>query len=457
LNQHQETSTKKRIIMTTKKQFVIIGGGPAGVAAANAADTNSTDITLISNAPLGGRAGWHSLLPSKVLLTASDLLHHAGVDMPIYADLISQIQRVADQYHASMQADLAARGVRILTGSARFTGPHSVEVKSDEGDVQSLTFDRALVASGSGPIFPPGLKPDGKRIWAPRLVKHRQALPDRMIVVGGGVTGAEFVYALSSLGVRVTWLVDEFGVLPPFARDITQGLVDELLARGVELVEGVPVAGLESAESGVTATLTDGRTFTADEAFIAIGRRPDVANLNLEAAGFAAGLRELAVDEYARTSISHIYAAGDVTGAPLVVNKAAAQAWTGARHATGVQTPPLQTSTLVEAVYTHPQVAQVGLTAERAAADGRQVRVQKVAVREALKSLLTGDDAGFVTLVSDPETGRVLGASAVGGHAADLLAPIALAIGLGATVSDLAAIFPAHPTLSELSFEVARR
>jgi len=443
--------------MSTKKQLVIIGGGPAGIAAANAADTNSTDVTLISNAPLGGRAGWSSLLPSKVLLTASDLLHHAGVDAPVYADLVAEIERVADQYHALMQSDLEARGVRILTGSARFTGSHALEVKPGEGEPQTLTFDTALVASGSGPMFPPGLKPDGKRIWAPRLVKVRQSLPGTMILVGGGVTGTEFVYALSSLGVQVTWLVDEFGVLPPFARDITNELVAELLARGVELVEGVPVAELQNTGSGVAATLKDGRTFTADEAFVAIGRRPDVANLNLEAAGFAAGLRELAVDEYARTAVPHIYAAGDVTGAPLVVNKASAQAWTGARHATGVQTPPLQSSTLVEAVYTHPQVAQVGLTAERAEAEGRSVKVQKVETSVALKSLLAGDEAGFVTLVSDPETGQVLGGSAVGGHAADVLAPIALAIGMGATVPDLAAIFPAHPTLSELSYEVARR
>ena len=443
--------------MPTKKQLVIIGGGPAGVAAANAADTNSTAVTLISNASLGGRAGWHSLLPSKVLLTASDLLHHAGVETPVYANLVSEIERVADRYHATMQSDLEARGVRIVTGSARFAGSHTVEVQPAEGEAQTLNFDMALVATGSGPIFPPGLKPDGKRIWAPRLVKHRNDLPAHMILVGGGVTGTEFVYALSSLGVRVTWLVDEFGVLPPFSRDITNHLVAVLLARGVELVEGVPVAELQSTGSGVAATLKDGRTFTADEAFIAIGRRPDVANLNLEAAGFAAGLRELAVDAYARTAVPHIYAAGDVTGAPLVVNKAWAQAWTGARHATGVQTPPLRPATYVEAVYTHPQVAQVGLTAERAAAEGRSVNVQRVEAREALKSLLVNDEAGFVTLVSDPETGRVLGGSAVGGHAADVLAPIALAIGLEATVSDLAAIFPAHPTLSELPFAVARR
>lgn len=442
--------------MFAKKQLVIIGGGPAGVVAASAAVTTATDVTLISNGPLGGRAGWHSLLPSKVLLTASDLLQHAGVETPVYADLVVEIERVASQYHVSMQSDLEVRGVRILTGSARFIGPHTLEVKSDEGEAQTLAFDTALIATGSAPIFPPGLKPDGKRIWAPRLVKHRRALPESMILVGGGVTGTEFVYGLHGLGVQVTWLVYEFGVLPSFARDITNCLVDQLLGRGVELVEGMAVAELRSIGSGVTATLKDGRTFTADEAFIAIGRRPDIANLNLEAAGFAAGLRELAVDEYARTAVSHIYAAGDVTGAPLVVNKAWVQAWTGARHATGVQTPPLQPLTLVEAVYTHPQVAQVGLTAERASAEGRPVNVQRVESGAALKSLLVGDEVGFVTLVSDLETGQVLGGSAVGGHAADVLAPIALAIGMQATVSDLSAIFPAHPTLSELAFEVAR-
>jgi dihydrolipoamide dehydrogenase len=347
--------------------------------------------------------------------------------------------------------------VRFVRGKATFVGPHRVQVSPPEGAPLELEADAFIVATGSVPIFPPGLKPDGDRIIAPRFAGKLRGLPASMAVVGGGVTGTEFVYAFDRLGVAVTWLVDEFGVLPPFERDTTTLLVQALEARGVERHEGVAVASVEADSEGGTTTLRNGQSFRTEMAFIAIGRRPDVANLNLEAAGFAAGLRELAVDEYARTAVPHIYAAGDATGAPLVVNKAWAQAWTGARHATGVQTPPLEPATWVEAVYTHPQVAQVGLTAERAAAEGRPVNVQRVEAREALKNLLVNDEAGFITLVSDPETGQVLGGSAVGGHAADVLAPIALAIGLEATVSDLAAIFPAHPTLSELPFAVARR
>ncbi|NOX61031.1 MAG: NAD(P)/FAD-dependent oxidoreductase [Chloroflexi bacterium] len=442
--------------MTEKLNLVIIGGGPAGMVAALSADPEVASINLISNAAVGGRAGWHSLLPSKVLLTAADRHHQAGADIPPFHQLTRRIARLAEQYNGKWQERLEAHGVNIISGNAHFIGPHEVQIESPNGGVQTLGFDKAIVASGSTPIFPPALKPNGKEIIAPRFVKHLPGLPQHMIVVGGGITGAEFVYAFNSLGVQVTWLVDQYGVLPPYERSVVDVLVGVLVERGVDLVEGVAVAEVKAENNSVTATLEDGSLFAAEQAFIAIGRRPDLANLNLSAAGFDAETRALTVDEFGRTAIPHIYAAGDVTGPPLVVNKAWDQARVAARHATGRPTPALRSDVWVEAVYSHPQVAQVGLTAMRAVAQGRSVRERRLPFSALLKSRLLDEQDGFLTLCSDPDTDVILGAAAVGDHAADVLAPIALAIRLAATVDDLAAIFPAHPSLSELPFDAAR-
>ena len=424
--------------------------------AALSADPEVASISLISNAPVGGRAGWHSLLPSKVLLTAADRHHQAGAEIPPYSELTQRIAHLADRYNGLWQERLEAHGVNIISGAARFVGPNEVHVESPNGGEQIISFDKAIVASGSAPIFPPGLKPNGEEIIAPRFIKHLSRLPKHMIVVGGGITGAEFVYAFNSLGVQVTWLVDQYGVLPPYERSVVDVLVGVLVERGVDLVEGVPTARVEAENGSVTATLEDGRFFAAEGAFIAIGRRPDVARLNLAAAGFDPDARALEVDAYGRTSVPHIYAAGDVTGPPLVVNKAWDQARVAARHATGLPTPPLRSDVWIEAVYSHPQVAQVGLTAMRAKAQGREVRERRLPFAALLKSRLLDEQDGFLTLCSDPETDVILGAAAVGDHAAEALAPIALAIRLAATVDDLAAIFPAHPSLSELPFDTAR-
>jgi dihydrolipoamide dehydrogenase len=283
------------------------------------------------------------------------------------------------------------------------------------------------------------------------------------------VTGAEFVYAFNALGVRVTWLVDEYGVLPPFDRKPVAALVEVLKSRGVELLEGQATTKLEpdpdgSDDRGVIATLADGRTVRAEQAFVAIGRRPDVPILFFESLGLApvaTGPAQggIAVDAYARTTVESVFAAGDVTGGPLVVNKAYAQAWTAARMAMGVATPPLAPAAWVQAVYAQPQVAQVGLTPDQARRRGVDVRVGTMPYRGALKSHLAPEmdvPGAFVDVVVGQSPDRVLGATAFGPNAAEVLAPVAMAIQLGATAAQLAASFPAHPTWSELGPAAAR-
>lgn len=450
--------------MTT--HIAVIGAGPAGVAAVTAAAEAGARVTLIGAEPPGGRAGWHSLLPSKVLLTAADslgLAHHfqnlglgSAGPAPDIEVMVRRIGALSQAWSDRQSADLTQRGVRFLSGLAAFQDSRHLRVTPAAGSPTDLAADAIIVAGGSVPVFPPNLKPNGGRIIAPRFVGKMQRLPSTIIVVGGGVTGAEFVYAFNRLGVDVTWLVDEFGVLPPFDREVVGIFTETLAARQVIRYEGVAADTAVADDDGVTVTLPDGRSFRADMAFMAIGRRPDIAGLNLSAAGLPEDPRRgIEVDGYGRSSIPHIYAAGDVSGLPMTANKAMAQGWIAGRHAAGAPVDPYRADTTVEAVYTDPQVAQVGLSESAAQAAGRPVQVRRLDYGANLKALLLNETAGFIKLIA-ADDGLLLGAAAVGGHATDMLAPVALGLRLGARLDDLTALFTAHPGLGELTFAAAR-
>jgi dihydrolipoamide dehydrogenase len=201
--------------------------------------------------------------------------------MPDIKALSQRICALSQNRSESQIADLTRRGVQFLHGTATFLSAHRLRITPTKGTPHDVEADAIIVASGSVPIFPPHLKPDGGRIIAPRFVSKLSDLPTSMAVVGAGVTGTEFVYAFIRLGIAVTWLVDEFGVLPPFDRGTVSVLVAALDARGVVRHEGVATRSVVANETGVTVTLHNGQSFQAEMAFIAIGRRPDVAGTKL--------------------------------------------------------------------------------------------------------------------------------------------------------------------------------
>ncbi len=429
------------------KQILVIGGGPAGIEAARAAALGDTAVTLITNAPVGGRAGWHSLLPSKVWLTAADALAVPGTTPPTPREILARIRQVKESWNEQQQVELTALGVQIETATAEFSSPTTMTLKDQGGNVIGERHaDAIIVATGSVPVFPPNMKPNGRQIIAPRFASALDTLPASMLVVGAGATGAEFVYLFNRLGVAVTWIIDQFGVLPGFDREAAAFLADALARRGVELVTGQQVESMATSDQGVTAVLTDDSTHFAEKAFLAIGRKPDVAGLNL----VAAGLGSVVVDEYGRSAQPHIYFVGDVTGAPMIVNKAMAQAWVAGQHAAGL-TPALAPSeTVIRAIYSEPQVAEVGQV------HGAGIASAQAPFTAGLKAHLLPEGQGFVKIGYAVGDGRITGAVAVGPHAADVVAPIAVALRGGLTLTQFGVLYGAHPTITELAFTAAR-
>ena len=450
------------------KKIIIIGGGPAGVDAAEAAAKAGAQVTVVSNAPIGGRAGWHSLLPSKVWLTTADslaLFSAAGeLGMTGLDDLnltlpaiVERIREVKKSWNTQQKEKLARLGVQFVPGTARFESVNTIKVIHEEGEEPLvLQADAFIVTTGSAPVFPPTMKPNGKTIIAPRFASALDTLPDSIAVVGGGATGSEFVYLFNRLGLEVTWIVDQQSVLPDFDSEAGQFIADTLTKRGVHLVEGQMASHIDQTNGGIEVVLADGSRHAAEMAFLAIGRKPDVAALNLEGAGLALENGTVKVDEYGRSTQPHIYFAGDVTGPPMIANKATAQAWVAGQHAAG-QTPTgklpaiCPPEAIIAAIYTEPQAAQVGTVS------GDNVKTSRVAYSASMKSHLLPEGDGFVKLAYDGNTNRILGAVAVGPHAADVIAPVAVAIRAGLTMQEFGVLYGAHPTFSELAFTAARQ
>ncbi len=448
------------------KRLVVLGGGSVGVHAAVEAARLGADVTLISEGEIGGRTTWDSLVPSKVLLTAADTVldaryaPHRGVKLASpevhVAHLMERIRQRTRQWGEVQQSALQRAGVQVVHGVASFADARMVKVQTEEGGEQHVPFDLALIATGSVPIFPPSMKPDGKRVLAPRFASSLQSLPEHLVMVGGGVTGSEFAYLFRVLGAAVTVVTDMPRLLPRADEEASQLLEHAFRQMSIEVLLSSPVEGVTATDSHVQVRLVDGRTLEGSHAFIAIGRRADLSRLNLEAAGLFPDPTGIPLNEYLQSPVPHIYAVGDAAGPPFTLNRGWAQAQVAVRHALGLPTPPFRAELVVEAVYTQPQVAQVGVTETQARQQGISVTSLRARYADNLKAQLLGETEGFVKLVVEENTGELLGGSAAGSHAADILAPLAMTMALGGTVETVASLYPAHPTLVELLHEAAR-
>ncbi len=275
------------------------------------------------------------------------------------------------------------------------------------------------------------------------------------MVVGSGVTGVEMVHIFSSLGAQVTLLVSRHHVLPHRDPEVATVLEDDFLERGVRLLKGSRASAARRDGDGVVVETEDGRTVRASHALLAVGSVPNSEGLRLELAGVATNRGYIPVDEFSRTSVPHIYAAGDVTGQMPLSSVATMQGRKIASHITGHETKPIDYGKVTQAIFTEPEIASVGLEEVDAAAEGRKVRITKVPFAASPRALIQGNPRGFAKVISDPATRVVLGGTVVGHHASELIAPIALAVQARLRVDMLVDTMMVHPSLAESIAEAA--
>jgi len=464
--------------------IVIIGGGPAGYEAALVAAQLGADVTVVERDGLGGACVLADCVPSKTFIASSGALTSVrdSAELGVRAGQVAQssldpgtvhgrVNALAAAQSADIRTRLAREGVVLIAGSARLADAapglarHVVHVESADGG-QDIDSDILLLATGADPRILPGAEPDGERILSWRQVYELEEFPEHLVVVGSGVTGAEFASGYLEAGVPVTLVCSRDRVLPGEDADAAEVLEQVFVKRGGQIVKQARASGVrrdrggQSAGSGdgVIVSLEDGREVRGSHALMTVGSIPNSGGLGLESAGVAVTASgHITVDKVSRTNIAGIYAAGDVTGVWPLASVAAMQGRVAMWHALGDAVAPIKLKTVAANVFTHPEIATVGhsekVIAERAMA--ADIIMLPLATNARAKMVDLRD--GFVKLFCRRPTGVVIGGVVVAPGASELILPIALAVQNSLTAADLAHTFSIYPSLSGTITEAGRR
>jgi dihydrolipoamide dehydrogenase len=436
--------------------------------AATHAARMGADVTLVEKDIVGGAAHLWDCIPSKAMIATGGtmaLTKRANVmglrrlegELDFDA-LKARITGIEDRLNGSICELLESQGVRIVRGRGRLTGPHSVEAVEADGTTHTIEADAILLSTGSRPRVPDWCKPDGERVLVTRDAYPPPELPEHLVVIGSGVTGVEFVHMFSSFECRVTLIVSRQQVLPGKDPEVAAVLESDFLERGVRLLKGARAVAIDVVDAGVVVRCDDGRVVEGSHALLAIGAVPNSEGLGLDAAGVVDDNGYVPVNHHCQSNVPHIYAAGDLSGKLPLSSVASIQGRKVAEHVMGLHTREhrhLDYDKASSAIFTEPEIADVGLAEAEAFAIGRKIRVTKVPFASSAKAHIEGDTRGFVKILSDPATGVVLGGSIVGRNAAELISVLALAVTAGLKVTDIAESLLVHPALAEALADAA--
>ena len=456
-------------------RIVIMGGGPAGYEAALVAAQHGAEVTVVESDGVGGACVLYDCVPSKTFIAsaggrsafrnAGELGIHtddnaAAVDLPV---VHGRVKGLALAQSADIRARLQREGVRIINGTAKFCddtrglAQHRVVVDSN-GEIETLSADVVLIATGATPRVLPGAEPDGKRVLNWRQIYDLPELPEHLAVIGSGVTGVEFASAYTELGVKVTMVSSRDRVLPHEDADAAAVLEDVFAERGTAVVKHARAEKVENVGDGVKIHLEDGRVIEASHALMAVGSVPNTTDIGLDKIGIELGRGGyIPVDRVSRTNVSGVYAAGDCTGLMLLASVAAMQGRIAMWHALGEGVSPIKLKTVAANVFTNPEIANVGISQH--AIDSGKVPARTIMLPLATnpRAKMEGLRRGFVKLFCRPATGVVIGGVVVGPGASELILPIALSVQNQLTVEDLATTFSVYPSLSGSITESGRQ
>jgi dihydrolipoamide dehydrogenase len=454
-------------VRQAQASIVILGGGPGGYEAALVAAQLGAQVTVVDSDGLGGACVLTDCVPSKTLIATSETMGllrgspglgiripgalEAGPDWIDAPRVYQRVKALAQAQSDDVAARLAAEGVKVVRGRGRLdgagaaAGAHVVAV----GD-QEISADVVLVSTGGLPRVMPGAEPDGERILTWRQLYDLGELPPELIVVGSGVTGAEFASAYQALGSQVTLVSSRDRVLPQEDADAAMVVEDVFKRRGMTVLGRSRAASARREGDGVLVTLTDGRAVRGTHCLLTVGVMPATAGVGLAEAGVALdGRGFVEVDKVSRTSVPGIYAAGDCTGVQMLASVAAMQG--------RIAVQPLRLDHVAATIFTEPEIATVGVT--EAMIESGQVRAEavKLALATNARAKMQGFRDGFVKLLASPRSGRILGGVVVAPRASELILAISIAVEQLLTVDQIAHTFAVYPSLSGSLTEAARR
>lgn len=444
-------------------EVAVLGSGPGGYTAAfRAADLGKTVVLIEKDPSLGGVCLNVGCIPSKALLHAAKVITEAeemgghGIAFAKPEVDVDKLRGWKDSVVRQLTGGLSGlakgRKVQVVAGYGRFTGPNMIEVE-DGGTRTTVSFDQCIVAAGSEPVTLPFIPHDDPRVLDSTGALELDGIPDRLLVLGGGIIGLEMACVYDALGSRVTVVELMDQIIPGADKDVVKPLHKRIEGRYEKIRLKTKVTAVEAGEDGLTVTFEDetGEVSTDrfDKILVAVGRRPNGRLIDAAAAGVAVDERGfIPVDGQQRTNVPHIFAIGDVVGQPMLAHKAVHEGKVAAEVAAG-QNRHFDARVIPSVAYTDPEVAWIGVTETAAKAEGRKVGKGVFPWAASGRSLSLGRSEGLTKLIFDEADDRVIGAAIVGPSAGDLIAEVALAIEMGADATDLGHTIHPHPTLSE--------
>jgi NAD(P)H dehydrogenase (quinone) len=464
-----------------RSRVAIIGGGPGGYEAALVAAQLGADVTVVEERGLGGSCVLTDCVPSKTLIATASLMaamegtrdlgirfdheprgqdeasaaraagrSHAQADAP---QLYSRIRALALAQSADVAKRLAAEGVRVITGRGQLARPGVVAVGGEE-----INADTVLIATGAQPRVLPGAAPDGERLLTCRQLYDLAELPAELIVVGSGVTGAEFASAFQALGSQVTLVSSRQHVLPNEDADAAMVVEDVFTRRGMTVLSRSRAVSAGRQVDGVEVCLADGRSVRGSHCLLTVGMVPSTGGIGLAESGVGLdGRGFITVDRVSRTSVPGVYAAGDCTGVWMLASVAAMQGRIAMWHALGEAVQPLRLRHVAATIFTEPEIATVGVSQRDVDVGAVGARVVKLPLATNARAKMDGFSDGFVKLFTRRNTGIVLGGVIVAPRASELILGVSLAVEQQLTVDEIAHTFAVYPSLSGSVTEAARR
>ena len=461
--------------MAKEYDVVILGGGTGGYVAAIRATQLGLKTAIVERDKLGGTCLHKGCIPSKALLKSAEVyvqakkansygVEVAGVTLN-FKKVHQRKQQIVEQLYKGVQHLIQKGKVDVYHGTGRILGPSifspmpgtiSVEMK-DGSENEMLIPQHVIVATGSRPRTLDGIDVDGQTILTSDDALDMTSLPKSILIVGGGVIGIEWASMLADFGVAVTVLEYSDRILPTEDTDISLEMTKLLKKRDIRIVTNAKIEPktLHVSDQGVTFSLNDGASYTAEKMLLSVGRVANIENIGLENTDIEIKNACIKVNEHFQTKESHIYAIGDVIGGLQLAHVASHEGIRAVEQIAGIKNEPLHYANIARCVYANPEVASVGLTEQEAKRQGFTIKVGKFPFSAIGKALIQGDAQGFVKIVADHQTNDVLGVHLIGPHATDLISEGALALLLNATPWEIGATIHPHPSLSEAIGEAA--
>ncbi len=450
-----------------KYDLAVLGAGPGGYVAAIRAAQLGKEVVIIDRDRLGGVCLNWGCIPTKALLKNAEILHTVKnarrfgiqvkefeIDFPA---TIKRSRQTADRLSKGVEHLMKQNDIKIIGGSGKLVSEQEIEINNG-GEKQTIHAGTIIIATGARNRTFPGMETDGESVISSKEAMVMEEPPEKMIIIGAGAIGVEFAYFYNTFGTKVHLVEILPRILPVEDEDVSRELDKNFKKSGIKIHTNTRVTRIDKSQDGVQVYIDkDGQesVLEGSYALVAVGVTGNIENIGLEEVGVTTDRGAITVDGFGRTNLKNIYAIGDVAGPPWLAHVASAQGRIAVEKAFGKEPQPLDLGNIPGCTYAQPQVASLGLSEQAALEQGHEIKVGKFLFRNIGKSLAIGENTGFVKIIFEADSGKLLGCHIIGAEATELIAELGVAKALGATWLDIATTIHAHPTLSEALMEAA--